>query len=304
MFKVLSAYSINNRDAASILRVGLGLVFIVGGYNKLSQLLDPERMSAILGSYTGGKGYINELFLDFLFTGSLLTPWGFLTALSAFELFSGLALVVGLLVRPLALIYAFLLWSFVFSLPVVTTPGVETNVSTYTSPAMFVQMRDIALSGFMFVLLALGSGRFSADSKLLANGVNSDNADWGKLGLLLRLSLAAPLIIGGLFGGYAQIATFATYQPLLLVLGVMLVVGLRTREAAAIVAGVMLWFMYSKFSIDKSTIANLNGFKREFAFLAAAIVITLRGGGDLYTPKDIINRVKYAFGKEAEIVTQ
>lgn len=304
MFKVLSGERINNRDTASILRIGLGLVFIVGGYNKLSQLLDPERMSAILGSYTGGKGYINEFFLDFLFSGSVLTPWGFLTALSAFELFSGLALVAGLLVRPLALIYAFLLWTFVFSLPVVTTPGVETSVSTYTSPAMFVQMRDIALSGFMFVLLALGSGRFSADSKLLTNGVNSDNADWQKLGLLLRLSLAAPLVIGGLFGGYAQIATFATYQPVLLVLGVMLVVGLRTREAAAVVVAVMLWFMFNKFSIDKSAIANLNGFKREFAFLAAAIVIVLRGSGDLYTPKDLINRVKYSLGKDVELVTQ
>ena len=153
MLKLLSGEHIDNKDTATLLRIGLGLVFIVGGYNKLSQLMDPERMAAILGSYTGGKGYINEFFLDFLFSGSVLTPWGFLTTLSAFELFSGLALVAGLLVRPLALIYAFLLWTFVFSLPVVTTPGVETTVSTYTSPAMFVQMRDIALSGFMLSLI-------------------------------------------------------------------------------------------------------------------------------------------------------
>lgn len=270
MLKLLSNEYIDNRDTASILRVGLGLVFIIGGYNKLSQLLDPDRTAAILSSYTGGKGYINEFFLDFLFTGSVITPWGFLTTLSGFELLSGLALVAGLMVRPFALIYAFLLWTFVFSLPVVTTPGVETTVSTYTSPAMFVQIRDIALSGFMFVLLALGSGRLSTDSKILKNGLNSDNADWQKLGLLLRLSLAAPLIIGGLFGGYPQIATFATYQPLLFILGVLLVLGLRTRETAAAVAAVMLWFMFTKFSADKTLIANLNGFKREFAFFCSS----------------------------------
>ena len=278
----------------------MGLVFIVGGYNKLSQLLDPERTAAIVGSYTGGKGYINEFFMDFLFSGgSVLSPWGFLTALSTFELLSGLALVIGLMVRPLALIYAFLLWTFVFSLPVVTTPGVETTVATYTSPAMFVQMRDIALSGFMFILLIIGSGRLSLDEKILTNGVNTENTDWEKLGLLLRLSLAAPLLIGGLFGGYAQIATFATPQPLLFILGLLLIIGIRTREVSVVVAAVMLWFMASKFSVDKSLIANLNGFKREFAFFAASVVIVLRGSGSSYTPQNIAQRVRYAFGKES-----
>ena len=289
--------AIGNRGTASFLRIGLGLVFIIGGYNKLSQLLDPERTSAIVNSYTGGKGYINEFFMDFLFTGnSVITPWGFLTALSTFELISGVALVIGLMVRPLALIYAFLLWTFVFSLPVVTTPGVESTISTYTSPAMFVQIRDIALSGFMFVLLMLGSGRFSADSRILTNGVHTDSANWESMALLLRLSLAAPLIIGGLFGGYAQIATFATYQPILFVLGGLLIVGIRTREAAMVVVLVMVWFMANKLNVDKSLIANLNGFKREFAFIAAAAVIALRGGGSAYTPSDIAQRVRYSLG--------
>lgn len=301
----LKKYNIDHRSTATILRIGLGLVFIVGGYNKLSQLLDPERMVGIVSSYVGGKGYINEFFLDFLFsTGGLLTPWGFLTALSAFELLSGLALVAGFMVRPLALIYAFLLWTFVFSLPVVTTPGVETSISTYRSPAMFVQIRDIALSGFMFVLLALGSGRFSLDSKILTNGVHSDQADWQNLGLLLRLSLAAPLIIGGLFGGYPQIATYATFQPVLFVLGLLLVVGARTRETACAVVVVMMWFIFTKVNVDKSLIANLNGFKREFAFIAAAVVIALRGSGSSYTPADIVARVKYSFGKQAPTTMQ
>jgi len=286
---------------ATILRIGVGLVFVIGGYNKLSQLLSSEHSLAIVNSYTGSSGYINEFFLTYLFTGnSLLTPWGFLTALSAFELISGIALCVGLMVRPLSLIYAFLLWSFVFSLPVVTTPGVAVELKTYTSPAIFVQIRDIALSGFMFVLLIMGSGRFSLDSKILKRGVTSEQANWDNLGLLLRLSLAAPLLIGGFFANFSYIATFATFQPILMVLGLALLLGIKVREVAALVCIVMLWFMLTKLSLDKSLIANLNGFKREFALLAASIVIVLRGSGTLYTPTDLLRRVRYAMGWEKQ----
>lgn len=287
-----------SKETATILRVGLGLVFIIGGYSKLSQLLDPDRMAAIVTNYISGKGYINQLFMDYLFAdGSWLTPWGFLTALSSFELISGIALVIGLMVRPLALIYAFLLWTFVFSLPVITTPGVETTISTYTSPAMFVQIRDIALSGFMFVLLLLGSGRFSVDSKILTNGVNSTDVNWDNLGLLLRLSLAAPLIIGGMFGSYANISTYATFQPILFVLGVLLVIGVKAREAAMVTFLVMLWFIANKLNFEKSLIANLNGFKREFAMLGVCAVLALRGAGSAYTPSDLVGRVNHSFGR-------
>ena len=277
----------------------MGLVFVIGGYNKLSQLLDPDRTAAIVQSYTGGKGYINDFFMNYLFTeGSLLSPWGFLTALSTFELVSGIALIAGLMVRPLALIYAFLLWTFVFSLPVVTTPGVESTVSTYTSPAMFVQIRDIALSGFMFALLMLGSGKFCIDAKILTNGVNSEHLKWDNPGLLLRISLAAPLVIGGLFGSFANITTYATPEILLLVLGVLLTIGVKTKEVAAVTFLVMLWFIANKLSLDKSFIANLNGFKREFAMLGVSLVLAARGGGSLYTPADLSRRIKYSLGHD------
>jgi uncharacterized membrane protein YphA (DoxX/SURF4 family) len=257
-------------------------------------------MAAIVGNYTGGKGYINDFFLTYLFSdGAWITPWGFLTALSTFELLSGMALLAGLLVRPLALVYAFLLWTFVFSLPVVTTPGVDPSVATYTSPAMFVQIRDIALSGFMFVLLMMGSGSYSLDSKLLSNGVNSDNVNWDNLGLLLRLSLAAPLIIGGLFGNFANISTYATAQPILFALGVLLVLGVQVRAAAGATFVVMLWFIATKVSPDKTLIANLNGFKREFAMLAVSAILAARGAGNAYTPADLKRRVRYSLGKDA-----
>ncbi len=294
--------SFSSSNTAFLLRIGLGMVFIIGGYNKLSQLLDPDRAAAIVSSYMGASGYINEFFSIYLFSeNSLLTPWAFLTTLSSFELFSGIALLIGLMDRPLALIYAFLLWTFVFSLPVVTTPGVELAIKTYTSPAMFVQMRDIALSGLMFVLYQLGSGRYSVDSQILVNGVTSENVDWNKLGLLLRLSLAAPFLIGGFFGTFEKIATFATPQYILLAVGILLLLGIQVRIVGGIVVAIIFWYMFQKLNLDKSMIANLNGFKREFAFFAAGMIVVLRGTGNAYTPTDIIGRIKYALGRSSQV---
>ena len=107
-----------------------------------------------------------------------------------------------------------------------------------------------------------------------------------------------------MFGGHEQIATFSTFQPILLMLGILLITGVQTRIIAAVTGAIMVWHMANIFSIDKSTIANLNGFKREFAFLAAGIVIALRGGGNAYTGADIIECIRYSLGKPSSYSEQ
>ncbi len=278
-------------SAAMVLRIGLGLVFVIGGWNKLYQLLDPSTEAAILASYMGTSGYINQFFTDYLFSGALgnvLTPWLFLTTLSAFELVSGFMLVAGLLVRPLSLIWALLLWTFVFSLPVVTTPGVDALVKTYTSPALFVQIRDIGLSGLFFMLYNLGSGRLSLDEKLntgVAILERNHLKEWNEMGLLLRVSLALPFLIAGFFHGLDYIQTFKLPAFISLVLGIAILAGVQTRIIGGAVALAMIYYIFQKLNIDKSFIANLNGFKRELGFLAAGIVLLHAGGGSYYTPK-------------------
>ena len=272
---------------ALLLRLGLGAVFVIGGLSKLNLLLDPEREGYIVSLYMGPKGYINTFFADYLFTGvlgELLTPWRFLTALSSWELVSGLALMAGFLVRPIAFIYAFLLWTFVIALPVVTTPDVAVGVKTYEAPAIFVQIRDIALSGMMLVLFNLGSGARSVDG-LVFGGRNGaePKVSWEHFGLLLRLSIAAPLIVGGFFAGMHSIQSFATASWLLAGTGILIAAGVRVRELGLVVAAIMLWYAASKYSFDKSLLANLNGFKREFAFFAGGLVLAHAGGGRLYT---------------------
>ncbi|CZF81749.1 DoxX [Grimontia celer] len=281
--------------AALILRLGLGTVFIIGGLSKLSLLLSSTHQAAMVANYMGTTGYINELFQDYLFSNGILTPWFFLTSLSAFEFFSGIALVVGLMVRPLALFYGLLLWTFVFSLPVDTVPGASVGVKTYTSPAIFVQIRDITLSGLMFVLFNLGAGARSLDNK---RGYTVEQPDWNSLGLLLRFSLGLTFIVGGFFGAYAKIPTFATSQLLLALVGIVLVFGRPqfVKIAGGVVVAIMLWFMFTKLNVDKGVIANLNGVKREFALAAAGLVLMKLGGGERFTLIDLINRSKHVFG--------
>lgn len=296
----MTATSLNRRldtpaTIALVLRLGLAVVFITGGSWKLSRLVSPDHAGAIVGMYTAGDGYINAFFQAYLFEGVLGTvfsAWGFLTALSTFELFSGLALAIGLLVRPIALIYMFLLWTFILALPVHTVPGAAASTITYEAPAMLVQIRDIALSGLMAMLFMLGSGAWSLDQRLFGERTTARTLNWETLGLLTRLALAAPMIVGGLFAVTGAVPTFSTYPLILLVLGVMLVIGTGVRFAGAAVALIMLWQMGVAMELGASLLDNINSVKREFALLAAGIILAILGSGGRFTPSDIGRRFR------------
>lgn len=279
---------------ALCLRVGLGAVFLIGGINKLAKLLDPATEAALVAKYMSPAGYINTFFTEWMFDGrfgDFLTPWSFLTALSAFELVAGAALIAGVFVRPFALILGLMLWSFVFSLPVVTSPNVTVTVDTYMAPAMFVQIRDIGLSGIAFSLWVLGVGAYAADSRLFKVPAARTPVDWDSLGLLLRMSVAFPLLVGGVFVGMPDIQSFQTPGAILVVLGVLITAGVGVRLAGVGVALVMLWYMGTKLNFDASLIANLNAFKRELAFLAAGVVLAGVGGGNRFAVSTVLDRL-------------
>ncbi len=281
---------------ALLLRIGLGSVFVIGGWSKLSQLLDPARSDAIVALYTGPKGYINTFFLDYLFgPASWFSPWGFLTTLSTFEFISGIALLAGCMVRPLALLYGFLLWTFVFSLPVVLTPGVAVAEKTYLAPALLVQIRDITLSGLMFILFNLGSGAYSLDARLMGSAAERSTANWKHLGLLLRLSLAATLLVGGFFAVMANIKTFGMPALLMIAAGVATIADHRAaRVAGGVFVAMILVYILGKIGFENSLIANLNAVKREFALVAGGLVLAIRGGGELYTVHSFMDRARQA----------
>lgn len=289
---------------ALILRAGLALVFIAGGWWKLSRALDPGRAEALVSRYMADNGYINAFFNQYLFAdaGALLTPLSFLILLSAFELLSGLLLLAGVLVRALSFVYAFLLWSFVVALPVVTAPGADIEAASYFSPALLVQIRDIGLSGMFFVLFNLGSGAYSADQRFFNRGFPPLEANWNAYGLLLRLSVASVFIVGGFFAGYDHIKTFVDLPVLMIAIGVVLASGHGVRIAAAAAFAVIAWYCIDKLSPEMTLWGNYNAVKRELAYLAACGALFVYQGGRAYRLGDAFKSPMAAiFGRGRQV---
>lgn len=295
---------------ALALRIGLGAVFITGGWWKLSRALDPARAQALVAQYTADKGYINAFFQDYLFSdGALLTPLSFLIILSAFELLSGVALVAGFAVRALSFIYAFLLWSFVMALPVITTTigasgGLTDQMAaapSHYSPAMLVQIRDIALSGMFFVLMHLGAGAVSVDQVILKRGAPPDEINWNVYGLLLRLCVASVFMVGGFFAGYDHIKSFIDAPILLAAIGIILASGHLLRLTSIIACAVVTWYCAIKLNLEIGFWDNVNAIKREIAFLAACCILIAYQGGQAFRPLAFLKSPKTAlFGREGK----
>jgi len=150
------------------------------------------------------------------------------------------------------------------------------------SPAEFVQIRDIVLSGFFFVLYNLGPGAKSLDHARYGLP-ETLGRDWEPLGLLLRLSLGVAFLIGGLFAGYDNVATWGMPGLLLATIGAGLIAGVQVRWFALAACAVMVWFMLVKITGAAGPIAWFNSVKREFAILAAAGAIVWAGGGRMFT---------------------
>lgn len=282
-------------QVALFLRLGLGSVFVVGGWWKLQRAIDASRASDLVEKYTASNGYINDFFQSYLFSGNWLSAWGFLTALSAFELVAGAALVAGFLVRPLAIVFGLMMWSFVAALPVATVPGQDTSASTFFTPAMIVQIRDIGLSGMCFTLAVLGSGSWSLDERLTGRGAGAQEADWSSLGLLLRLSVAIAFLAGGFFYGLDHVKSWSGMPLLLILVGLMLASGHGVRIAATAAFLILVVYCVGKISFDKTLWDNLNAIKREFAFLAASLVLIRYAGGAGFRVSDLLSAPREVF---------
>ena len=73
---------------------------------------------------------------------------------------------------------------------------------------------------------------------------------------------------------------------------------MQTRIVGLAVSASMVYFIFQKLSLDKSLIANLNGFKREFATLAAGLVLFHAGGGRHFVP----NLIGYFKAGKSEVL--
>ena len=190
--------------------------------------------------------------------------------------------------RAISLTFAFMLWTFVLALPVVTAPGFEADAASYFSPALLVQIRDIGLSGMCLVLFNLGSGAWSVDQRLLGRGAPPGEVNWNAFGLVLRLSVAVVFIVGGLFAGYDHIKTFVAAPVLLVAVGVVIASGHFTRVAAATAFAIVGWYCFGQLEAGLSAWDYVNSVKREIAYLVAIGVLFLFGGGKAFRPSGLI----------------
>lgn len=284
---------------ALTLRFGIGSVFVIGGWWKLSRAIDPARAEELVGRYLAPDGYINGFFQEYLFTGGLLTPWAFLTALSAFELLAGIALLLGVFVRPLAVIFGLLMWSFVAALPVVTVTDPALTASTFLTPALIVQIRDVGLSGFCFALAISGSGSLSLDAKLFGRGAAMGSANWTILGLLIRSSVAVVFLAGGFFYGLDHVKSWIAVPLVSIAIGATMLSGHGVRIAAIAAIAILAIYCIGKVDLSESLWDNLNAVKREVAFLASATLLARLSGGRGFQAGYLLRHPKTAmFGPE------
>lgn len=123
--------------APLILRVVAGVTFVVYGWNKLQ-------------NPAGFEGFVTELG----FPAPAILAWFVLLL----ELVGGAALIVGLLVRPIALLFAIEM--------IVTSISVKLALGFAPQGATGIEL-DLVLLGVSLALLILGAGRASVDEDVL-----------------------------------------------------------------------------------------------------------------------------------------
>ena len=94
--------------------------------------------------------------------------------------------------------------------------------------------------------------------KTLVNANTTHQTAWDNLGLLLQLSLGFMLLIGAFYSSFDDIMTFVTQSWILLIAGLLLFSGIKVQESAFVTMAIMLWYVMTKLTLDKSFIDNLN----------------------------------------------
>jgi uncharacterized membrane protein YphA (DoxX/SURF4 family) len=244
---------------ALVLRVCVGIVFIIGGI----KLAFPSNPAALAAAYVDpSAGWISPYFADLITAQLGLEVSRFLQLQGLIEILLGAALIVGLFTPVVAIVMGLMYWAFTVANPVVG----EIRLS-----------RDLALMGICFAIALAGAGGWSLDSRLLGRRARLEGRKDAVV-LLIRLSLAFTLVTSALFaGGVFDNHLNATLPRILvLILGLLLAVGVYPRSLAGLVAVWMLYLIGANLAA-KGLFPGLDSVKREIAFLGAALAVFTLG---------------------------
>lgn len=243
----------------ALLRVALGVIFIIGGI-KLAFL---GETSALVASYTNpDKGWLSPVFADKItqMLGVGIGP--FLRTQGLIEIALGLLMALGIGTRVVAVIMGLMFWSFTVANPIAG----EIRLS-----------RDLALMGCCFAVALAGAGAWSLDGRFWQRRSTFASYRDGTL-VLIRLSLAFTLLTSAVFasGPFANHLNTTLPIAMVLVMGALLAVGLRPHWIMGLLAVWMLYVVVTSIGA-KGVYFGLDSAKRELGFLAAAVVYALLG---------------------------
>ncbi len=251
--------NVNPEVCMSLLRIALGIIFIIGGI-KLAFL---GETSALVASYTNpDKGWMSPVFADKITQILGVGVGTFLRTQGLIEIALGLLMALGIGTRVVAVIMGLMFWSFAVANPIAG----EIRLS-----------RDLALMGCCFAVALAGAGAWSVDGGLWQRRSTVTSYPDGIL-VLIRLSLAFTLLTSAVFASGPFANHLNTTLPIVMVLamGALLAVGLRPHWIMGLLALWMLYVIATSIGA-KGIYFGLDSAKRELGFLVGAAVYTLMG---------------------------
>lgn len=247
-----------------VLRVGLGLVFIIGGLKLVAPtLFGLAGREALAASFTDPTTGFIAPWLAERISGDLgIAVSTFLFAQGIAEMILGLFLVAGVGTRMVALNAAVMFWLFTVAAP----------------EAGAVRLgRDVALAAVAVALVGTGGGRGSFDWRRAKRP--EPPAPRRDLALLLiRLGLAYTLLTAGVFtgGNFDNLLNTTLPVPLVVLLGLTLAAGVGPRWVMIPVAVWLVYLLPTELA-DHQLFSGLDTVKREIGLSVAALLYIAAG---------------------------
>lgn len=258
--------------AVGVLRMSLGSVFVIAGVKGVvPTLFGFTGRDDLVAKFTDPvTGFLAPWLVERVI-GIGLTVDAMLLVLSVAEILMGLALMLGVTTRMIALGMAAMYVGFTVAAPVAG----EIRLA-----------RDLTLMVLSIVVVLTGPGRWSLDRWIAARGtlprlVADADLPAGardRALLMIRLGLALPMLTSVAFTGGVFDNPFNTTLPLagVAVLGLALVAGLLPQAATALTAVWMAGLVVLNL-VTSGPFIGLDDGKREIAMLAAAVAYLLAG---------------------------
>lgn len=247
----------------SILRVTLGVIFVIGGLKlAIPTLFGIADVESLAQSYIDPtRGWISPLFAQRITQGLGISIGTFLQIQGLIEMVMGLTMICGVFTPMVAVTMGCMFWSFTIASPIAG----EIRLS-----------RDLALMGLCFAVAVSGASTWSIDSWRRQDSKFRERRNL--VLVMVRLSLAFTLVVSAIFSGGILNNPLNTTLPVLVVfgLGVALAVGLVPRWLMVLIGLWMIYLITTTLWV-KGWLPGLDSIKREIGLFAGGLLYAASG---------------------------